>query len=191
MKESPILVISGLSGVGKTSLVDALCKEYHWCRPVLGTTTRIPRSGEVNGRHYHFMGKAEFRSRKAKGQFVEHVDLFGDSYAIGRKALEYARNGGDGLAIMILSPPGMKTIREQYPDDTYTMFVYPPSPEVLEERAGDRIKRDNAPFSGHVNLEYDYHLVNDEFKTTLHWLKLVAMATRGRRKLNILNQGIK
>jgi len=126
-----VYVITGPSGVGKGTVIRAL-RELH---PDLGlsvsATTRAPRSGEVDGEHYHFLSGEEFDARVAAGEFVEHAAYSGNQYGTLRSELE--RHAAAGGVVLEIELQGARQIRETMPEATQ-IFIAPPTPETLRER---------------------------------------------------------
>jgi len=126
---SRVLVITGPSGVGKGTLIQALRRHFPDLELSVSATTRAPRSGERDGRDYHFMDADEFERRVGRGEFLEHAEYAGNRYGTLRSELERAK---DGLVLEI-EVQGARQVREALPE-AVQVFIAPPSPEVLRER---------------------------------------------------------
>ena len=86
--DTPVLVITGPSGVGKGTLIRALLERVPGSELSVSATTRAPRPGEVNGRDYHFLAEVEFLERVRAGEFVEHAEYAGNHYGTLRSELQ-------------------------------------------------------------------------------------------------------
>lgn len=134
-----IVVLSGPSGVGKTTLVDALLK----APPVplvrsISATTRPPRPGEVDGVDYHFLTDDEFQRRRRAGEFLECFEVFGTGawYGTLRSTVEDLLAQGS-WPLLVIDVQGGLAVMEQYPQ-AIGIFVLPSSQEELERRLRGR-----------------------------------------------------
>jgi guanylate kinase len=120
-------VITGPSGVGKGTLIGELCRQFPDLRLSVSATTRPPRSGERDGREYHFLTPEEFERRAAAGEFLEHAEYAGNRY--GTLSSEVA----EGPVVLEIEVQGARQVREALPD-AVQVFIAPPSTEALRER---------------------------------------------------------
>jgi guanylate kinase len=127
--DTPVLVITGPSGVGKGTLIRRLLEEVPGSELSVSATTRGPRDGEVNGRDYHFLGEREFLERVRAGEFVEHARYAGNRYGTLRS--ELARPAT--LIVLEIDLQGARQIRATMPEATQ-VFIAPPDFEELERR---------------------------------------------------------
>jgi guanylate kinase len=130
-----VVIISGPSGVGKDTIIDALRR--HHDRPefdfIVTCTTRAPRSGEVNGVHYHFLSEAEFLALREAGQLLEANLVHGDHwYGTPRQAVCQALEAGRH-AILKIDVQGAQAVKQRVPD-ALLIFLVPPSLEALFAR---------------------------------------------------------
>ena len=141
---APLLIlISAPSGGGKTTLCEMLLSARPEMTRSITCTTREPRAGEKDGVDYHFFSAAEFLKRLQAGNFFEHASVFGNSYGILKsELLGKLREGKDVL--LNVDVQGAATIRERAEDEPelkralVTVFLTPPSIEVLEQRLKQR-----------------------------------------------------
>jgi guanylate kinase len=165
-------VISGPSGSGKTTLAQALLKE-----PLLRTrlkksvsfTTRKKRGSERQGRDYLFISAQEFAKRLRNKKILEWTRYLGYYYATPRDFFEAQLKKGKHI-ILCLDGKGALRIKRHYPNNTVTVFVVPPSLEVLSQRMRSRCSATKtAEIRKRVKLaaqellsahKYDYCLVN-------------------------------
>lgn len=164
-----IFVISAASGTGKTTLIARLLQHHSDIRVSVSHTTRAPRRGEENGKHYHFVSVPEFERMIEEGQFVEYAKVYGNYYGTSTQSLEsLTRQGVD--VILEIDTQGAEQIRRQLPQ-AYSIFIAPPSLATLEQRLNQRAA--DAPQVIAVRLVearneieqarlFDYLVVNDD-----------------------------
>ena len=136
------VVVSAPSGAGKTTIAKRLLAT----RPDLGysvsCTTRAPRPGEVDGQDYFFLSRAEFDARVARGEFAEWAEVHGQRYGTLRSEVE--RILASGRHVMLdIDVQGARQVTAAFPD-AVTIFVVPPSVEVLVARLLGRKSEDAA-----------------------------------------------
>lgn len=129
---SPVLVIAGPSGVGKGSIVEALCARDPRCWRSISMTTRPQRRGDRDGETYCFVTPAAFAEERAHGGFLESFEVFGNLYGTPRRPVEEHLAKGDTVVLEI-DVQGALAVREILPD-ACLVFIAPPSLEVLRER---------------------------------------------------------
>ncbi|MGH8140606.1 MAG: guanylate kinase [Steroidobacteraceae bacterium] len=165
-----LFVIAAPSGAGKTSLVKALLQRKPDLHVSISYTTRKMRPTEQDGREYHFISIPEFQQLAAQGQFLEHAQVFDNSYGTGRRPVEAELAQGNNVVLEI-DWQGARQVRRSMPA-CVTVFVLPPSRRALEERLRNRRTdsedviarrlRDAVGDMSHWD-EFDYVVVNDEF----------------------------
>lgn len=131
-----IFVISAASGTGKTTLVSRLISRNPHIRVSISHTTRQPRSGEVNGQHYHFVSKDEFVQLAGEGAFLEHAEVFGNFYGTSAASVQAMCQQGFDV-ILEIDVQGAQQIRQALPD-AISIFILPPSLAILEARLRQR-----------------------------------------------------
>ena len=135
MKKGLMLVVSGPAGSGKGTVNKHLLALDDYCFSV-SATTRAPRPGEINGTHYHFISKDEFKSRIESGDMLEYTEYCGNFYGTPKKEAEAVLNSGKNLLLEI-EVEGAKNIKEKYPDAVLILLL-PPSHAVQEQRLRGR-----------------------------------------------------
>lgn len=169
VRSGRLIVISGPSGVGKSSIVEAVMARSNSSFSV-SATTRSPRPGEVDGVDYHFVDRAEFTRRRDSGEILEWAEYGGNLYGTPRSSvLPLIDQGVD--VILDIENEGAKQIRAAFPD-ALMIFVAPPSLEELARRLtsrGDTTKSDIearlAAADGQIAEAhglYDVVVVNDD-----------------------------
>lgn len=166
-----VVVISGPSGTGKTTLVERVIRES----PVrlvksISATTRPARIGEIDGESYYFLSSAEFADQKAHGNFLETAEVFGVGHWYGtlKSEVDRARSLG-GWSLLEIDVQGALHVIELFPN-AITIFLKPPSLEILEQRLRARktdaeavIQRRLAKARDELQFvdRYRYQVVND------------------------------
>jgi guanylate kinase len=124
---TPVLVITGPSGVGKGTLIRRLLGAIPGAELSVSATTRRPREGEVNGRDYHFLGAAEFEDRVARGEFVEHAEYAGNRYGTLRSELQRPAR----LIVLEIDLQGARQVSTTMPE-AERVFIAPPNDDLGE-----------------------------------------------------------
>jgi len=187
-KPHPLLiVVSAPSGAGKTSLCQGVVVAVPDLTHSVSYTTRVPRPGEVEGRHYHFVDVAAFRGMQDRGDFVESAEVHGALYGTSRRLLErYFAAGHD--VILDVDTQGARSLRRVYPD-AVTVFILPPSWARLEERLRSRHSEGEADLRRRLRVardeaaqasEYDYVIINDVLARAAEELRAIIIAERLR-----------
>ena len=167
MSKGNLFVISGASGVGKTSVLKQVMKVRDDLQFSVSATSRPPRPGEVDGVNYYFISRDEFQAMIDRNEFVEY-DYHMENY-YGTLKSEVLKKTENGNMILDVEPNGALAIREIYPDATL-IFVAPPSVDTLEQRirgrgdtGDDQIKGrlERAAWECAQGEKYDYIVIND------------------------------
>lgn len=189
--QGTLFVVSAPSGAGKTSLVKALIESTPGINVSVSHTTRPMRPGEVDGLNYHFIDQGRFAAMLNDNAFLEHAQVFDNLYGTSKDAVASSLKGGTDV-ILEIDWQGAQQIRRQAPD-AVSIFILPPSREVLEQRLigrgqdpEDVIRKRMAQASEQVShhVEFDYLIVNDDFDKALRELQAVILS----RRLGILKQ---
>ncbi|MES9992065.1 MAG: guanylate kinase [Candidatus Thiodiazotropha sp.] len=185
--QGTLYIVSAPSGAGKTSLLKALCEKDNRLHISISHTTRPMRPGEEEGVHYHFLDQAGFLDKVKQGDFLEHAEVFGNYYgtdeACVRKQLEAGKD-----TVLEIDWQGAQQVRRRFPD-AVSIFILPPSPEVLRERLSSRGQDSEAVIQGRMRkavsemshyVEFDYLIFNDSFEQALSELWSIVTAQRLR-----------
>ena len=133
-----LVVISGPSGVGKTTILRLLLADLTHLIPSVSATTRPPRVGEQNGVDYHFIPAEEFERRRSAGDFLECCQVYGRQYWYGTLVDEVTPRLASGEWVVLeIDVEGTLSILARYPD-AITIFVEPSHPDQLLERLRGR-----------------------------------------------------
>lgn len=162
-----LFVISGASGVGKSSILKRVMEAIPDLQFSVSATSRAPREGETNGVQYFFVTEEAFRQMIAQGAFVEYDYHMNNYY--GTLKSEILNKTKQGDMILDVEPVGAMRVKEIYPEATL-IYITPPSLEALEQRLRSRndtpedqikIRRERAAWEDSQKDKYDYIVVND------------------------------
>jgi len=189
-----VFIISAPSGSGKSTLVGRLLSDVESLMFSVSYTTRALRGNEREGGHYHYISREDFEARLARDEFLEHACVFGNYYGTHRCILEEAQACGKDL-VLDIDVQGARQLKRKIPE-AVTIFILPPSREILEKRLRargedsdaviERRLRDAAEEIRNYNA-YDYVLINNELATSVTALESIVRAERVRR-IRIENQ---
>lgn len=180
-----LYVVSAPSGAGKTSLLKQLIQEMENVETSISHTTRVMRSGELDGVDYHFVDQAKFKQLIFESAFFEHAEVFGNFYGTSKASIQEQLNSGVDV-ILEIDWQGARQIREQLPQSC-SIFILPPSKEALHERLQGRGQDDNEVIERRMEAaqgemshytEYDYLVINDDFSLAVSELKAIMIAKR-------------
>lgn len=143
MKEK-LFIFSAPSGAGKSTIVQHLMKQDLGLEFSISATSREPRKGEEEGREYHFISPTRFREMIKEDAFIEWEEVYPDQY-YGSLYSEVEKIWARGKhAIFDIDVVGGLNLKTKYPDRACSIFIQPPSPEVLEQRLRSRGTDDEA-----------------------------------------------
>lgn len=177
-----LFVISGPSGTGKGTICAELVKEDGIDLSV-SMTTRAPRPGEVDGKHYYFASREEFLENIEKDNFLEYATVFDNMYGTPKDAVLKRLDRGHNV-ILEIDVQGGLLVKKAMPE-AILVFILPPSNEVLRQRLEGRgtdspevIEKRLAGALNEIKLlgEYDYYVVNDDLATAIDEVKGIIRA---------------
>ncbi len=185
-----LFIISAPSGSGKSTLVGEVRRLVEGLDFSVSYTTREPRGSEENGREYHFATRAEFERMIGAGEFLEWAEVFGNYYGTALSALSMAAKHGRDL-LLDIDVQGALQVMEKMPD-AVSLFILPPSPQVLEMRLRNRSQAEGVTQEDVIgrrlsqarhelqNLSaYKYALVNDQLDLAAAEMRAVVLCERG------------
>jgi len=180
-----LFIVSAPSGAGKTSLVNALLETLSGIEVSVSHTTRAPRVGERTGIDYNFIGQEGFQQLIDKEGFLEHATVFGNSYGTSKALVEERLAQGVDV-ILEIDWQGAQQVRKIM-KNCCSIFILPPSKQVLDERLRSRGQDSEEVISKRMRTavdemmhysEYDFLVVNDDFKVALNELEAVVQSHR-------------
>jgi guanylate kinase len=182
-----LFIVSAPSGAGKTTLVERLVEKTPQLTMSRSYTSRAARQGETDGVDYNFVERQHFERMIAAGQFLEWAEVFGNLYGTCAADTERMLAAGDDV-VLVIDVQGARKVRSLGLVAT-TIFVMPPSAEVLEQRLRGRSKDSDADIQRRLLVarqevasfaEYDYIVVNDHIDAAVERLQQVVLAERSR-----------
>jgi guanylate kinase len=185
-----MLVLSSPSGAGKTTLSRRLLESDPAIDLSISVTTRPPRPGEVDGRDYHFIDRAQFDAMVARGELLEWAQVFGNRYGTPRGPVEKALASGRDV-LFDIDWQGTQQLREKGRADLVSVFVLPPSIPDLEQRLRSRaqdtpevIRSRMAKAADEMShwAEYDYVVINREIADAFEDVRAILGAERLKRE---------
>ncbi|MDR0953250.1 MAG: guanylate kinase [Elusimicrobiota bacterium] len=186
--ESFPIIISSPSGGGKTTIVNALLAQDKNLSRVITATTRAPRSGEKNGKDYHFWPKAKFETAIKNKQMAEWAKVHVDYYGVPKACVDEVLKKGK-CPVLVIDVQGAKTIRKHY-KDAVSIFIAPPSFKTLASRIKARndntkdvkIRLNNAKEEMKQAKFYDYVVVNDVLPKAITLCQAIIIAEHQKTK---------
>jgi guanylate kinase len=184
-----LFIVSAPSGAGKTTLVERLVEQMPGLRMSRSYTSRTARAGEADGVDYNFVTRSRFESMVAASAFLEWADVFGNLYGTSAEDTERTLEAGDDL-VLVIDVQGARQVRSRGLETT-TMFVMPPSFDVLERRLRARSKDSGESIERRLQVarievssfgEYEYVVVNDEITAAVDRLRGIVLSTRSSLK---------
>lgn len=182
-----LVVLSGPSGVGKNTLLNAVLPVVPDLHYSVSATTRAPRPGEVHGRDYFFVSDEEFDEMVRQGRLLEWAEFVGRRYGTPRDYIERCLE--DGLTvIMDIDIQGARQIRAKMPE-AILVFLWPPSLQELSRRIYGRAQDSEKAITRRLSWarqeleavsDYDYVIVNDDLERAASELQSIVLAERCR-----------
>lgn len=188
-----MLVISSPSGAGKTTLSRKLMESHPEICLSVSATTREPRPGEEDGKHYHFVDVERFQTMIRDRAFLEWARVFDHYYGTPRAEVEARLSSGRDV-IFDVDWQGADAIHDQMPNDVVSVFILPPSiaalRDRLEQRPGSTPEKVERRMAGAQNeirhwRRYDYVIVNEDLDTAYSELERILMTERQKRLRNL------
>ena len=181
MSKGKLFIISGASGVGKSTVLSRVMAQREDLRFSVSATTRAPRPGEVDGESYYFVSKEKFEDMIAHNEFVEYDAHMNNYY--GTPEAQLNEKLETGSVILDIEPNGAFAVRRRRPDATL-IFISAPSMEELMRRLTSRgdtspeqvkVRQERARWEMDQSVHYDYIVVNDQVETcAAEILKIIA-----------------
>jgi guanylate kinase len=168
------------SGGGKSTMTNKLLKDFDNIKFSISATTRKPRKGEIDGIHYHFISESEFRNKIRNDAFLEWEEFYnGTLYGTLKQSLENELKKGY-FVLLDIDVLGALNVKKRYGDKCLSLFLAPPSIDVLKERLTARGTETNHSLQTRLQRaqkelgyasQFDYIIVNDDLETTYRKIK--------------------
>jgi guanylate kinase len=174
------IILSAPSGGGKTTIARELLNRRTDLGYSVSCTTRAPRPGEEHGRDYYFLSITEFIRERERNQFAEAAEVHGNLYGTLKSEVKRVLSGGRHV-IMDIDVQGAKQFKRAFPDSV-TIFVLPPSAEVLLDRLRARQTEDRKQLIARLQSallelqaidEYEYVVVNDDLEQAIRTVSAI------------------
>ena len=185
-----LFIISAPSGSGKSTLVNEVRRLVTGLDFSISYTTRKPRGSEEDGREYHFTSRENFERMIAADDFLEWAEVFGNYYGTALSALELAAEHDTDL-LLDIDVQGALQVIEKMPE-SISIFILPPSPEVLERRLRNRSQAEGVANESIIAArlaeartelqqidDYRYALVNDVLDQAASEMRAIVLVARG------------
>lgn len=180
MTRGKIIALVSPSGGGKSTMAKRLLRDFDKLKFSVSATTRPPRPGETDGVEYHFLSKQDFAEKVDQNEFLEWEEFYnGTRYGTLRSDVESELNKGYFI-LLDIDVLGALNIKQMYKEEALTLFIAPPSIEVLKERLIKRgtesadtllVRLERAKKEIKYADQFDYVVVNDDLDTAYAKLK--------------------
>lgn len=190
MSSGQLFIISAPSGAGKTTILKPVMADLPALSFSVSHTTRAARTGELDGRDYHFVSMADFIKMRDNNDFLEFAEVHGNCYGTSLQAvIEQLESGID--VILDIDVQGAKQIKDNQDINPVTIFIVPPSMAELKKRLTGRatdseetiqLRLENATREMASMAMYDHIIINDKLDEATEMVKAVILAIRSRTK---------
>jgi guanylate kinase len=187
MSKGLLIVVSGPSGTGKGTVCSELLSQAQDLAYSISATTRQPRAGEVDGKNYYFMDKADFEKKIAEGGFLEYANVYGNYYGTPLGKIEERLAKGEDILLEI-DTQGALNVMKKCPDGLF-IFLVPPSLAELERRIRGRGSETEESLQKRMGSackeiedgrKYSYVVVNDTVKHAVQRILAIRAAEHCR-----------
>lgn len=187
--DGQLVIISGPSGVGKSTICRQLMEEYENVCLSVSVTTRPKAKNEIEGQDYYFVSQDEFNNWAEQGKFLEFAEVFGNMYGTLKENVDKALNEGKTI-ILEIDVQGARRIKEIYPG-AKMIFILPPTQKDLAERMNNRAREDEE--TARIRLEgadneiaaawryYNNMVINDDLAAAVSEVAQIAGLNRGQK----------
>ncbi len=195
MARGSLFIVSAPSGAGKTSLVKALCNQMEGLSVSVSHTTRPKRPGEIHGKDYFFVSLQEFEAKIANAEFLEYAQVFDNYYGTSTASVEAQLQSGKDI-ILEIDWQGARQVREKIAD-SISVFILPPSRDVLEQRLSDRGQDSADIISRRMQdaetemshyAEFEYLIINEGFDQAIAEFATIVKSQRLKTQSQLENQ---
>ncbi len=165
-----LIVLSAPSGAGKTTLARFLLSRFPQFKFSVSATTRKPRENEIDGKDYYFLSEEKFKKLIENGGLIEYEQIFGNYYGTLRSEVEGSLARGETV-VFDIDVKGALSIKKLYPENSFLIFIAPPSLDKLKERliqrgteTAEQLQKRFERIEMEMKMQdkFDYILVNDD-----------------------------
>ena len=196
MKRGTTFIVSGPSGVGKSTVLKSLLDRRENVYFSVSATTREIRPGEEDGVHYHFLEVDTFRQWIAREEFLEYAEYVGNFYGTPKRYVDEAMDRGEDV-ILDIEIQGAIQVKSKRPE-TVSIFIAPPSWAELERRltergtdSPDKVQKRllRAKVEFQTAHTYDYFVINDNVENAVRELEAIMTAEhcKPKERMEIIN----
>ena len=196
MKRGKTFIVSGPSGVGKSTVLKSLLDRRENVYFSVSATTREIRPGEEDGVHYHFLEVDTFRQWIAREEFLEYAEYVGNFYGTPKRYVDEAMDRGEDV-ILDIEIQGASQVKSKRPE-TVSIFIAPPSWAELERRltergtdSPDKVQKRllRAKVEFQTAHTYDYFVINDNVENAVRELEAIMTAEhcKPKERMEIIN----
>jgi guanylate kinase len=185
-----LIIISGPSGVGKSTICRELVRQLDNVYLNVSTTTREKKTGEQDGKEYWFVSRNEFEKRIKAGKFLEYAEVFGNLYGTGKDKVLRALDNGK-IVLLEIDVQGALQVKKLYPD-AKLIFILPPKQTELQKRIDGRGRDDQKDIEKRLagaGIEiaaawqyYKYLVINDDLQQAVQEIIEIITKPAGEQK---------
>lgn len=170
MNKGLLVIMSAPSGCGKDTVFRELLKRRDDVVESVSATTRQPREGEIDGVNYFFLTRKQFEKKIKENGFIEYANYNGNYYGTPVEGVKNAVESGK-VCFLIIEVQGAQKVMKMFPDNSISIFLLPPSMEILEKRLRNRDSDGEEMIKQRLNIanielsykdRYNYQIVNDD-----------------------------
>ena len=188
-EKGQIFVITAPSGTGKTTIINIVRRNMRGIGYAISHTTRVPREGEVDGYHYHFVDRAGFQEMIEAREFIEWAVVYDQLYGTSIASINRELSSGKDV-LMDLDIQGAEDIKRRFPE-SLSIFIFPPSMEILKERLKGRSTDEKIDIDLRMRKAveeiqrcgyYDFLIINDDLNEAVKEIEAIITAQRAHKK---------
>jgi guanylate kinase len=188
--DGKLVIVSGPSGVGKSTICKEVIKKLNNVHLSVSVTTRPKSEKEADGRDYWFISEQQFQQRVNEGSLLEYAEVFGNFYGTPKDKVEESLRAGETV-ILEIDVQGAKQIKAKYPA-AVMIFILPPTQRELAERMNNRGREDAQTAEKRLNgagIEiaaawqyYEHMVINDDLKQAVKEVVQIIKQSIGEKK---------
>ena len=185
-----VVIVSGPSGVGKSTICREAIKQIENCYLSVSVTTRPKAESEVNGQHYWFISPQQFQQYLDKGLLLEHAEVFGNLYGTPKDKIDQALQQGRTV-ILEIDVEGAKQAKAKYPQ-AEMIFILPPTQKELAKRMNARAREDHKTVEKRLDRAdeeiaaawqyYNHMVINDDLKQAVEEMVQIVRQAKGGKQ---------